>query len=97
MVAYTYGPLLGILLAAILPVRTHLWGLLVGVVCSVFLVSWFRPEIPSLLIALDYKQLADAFVASRPALASEWFFPLNAMITLVCGMIGGFFFSSKTK
>jgi len=96
MVAYTYGPLLGILLAAILPIRTHLWGLLVGVVFSVLLVSWFRPEIPSLLIALDYKQLADAFVVSRPGVASEWFFPLNAIFTLVCGIIGGLLVSKKS-
>jgi len=97
MVAYTYGPLLGILLAAILPIRTHLWGLLVGVVCSVCLVLWFRPEIPSLLKALDYKALADAFVATQPSLTSEWFFPLNAMLTLVCGVIGGFLFSEEAE
>lgn len=89
MVAYTYGPLLGVLLAAIFPIRSHLWGLLLGVFFSVVLVSWFRPELPLILELLEFKGLAEWVVYSRPAWASEWFFPLNAGLTLACGILSG--------
>jgi len=87
MVAYTYGPLLGILAAAILPVKTRPWGLVMGTVFSVLLVSWFRPELPLILDALHLKSAAEFVVRTRPSLASEWFFPLNASLTLICGML----------
>ncbi len=89
MVAYTYGPLLGVLLAAILPVRVSTPGLLLGTLVSIMLVAWTRPELIQLLNALDLKELADQVVASRINLASEWFFPVNAGLTLICGLLGG--------
>lgn len=89
MVAYTYGPLLGVLLAAICPVRISTPGLMLGTALSVVLVSWFRPELPQLFIAIDLEGLARQVIASRPRLASEWFFPVNASLTLACGMLGG--------
>lgn len=89
MVAYTYGPLLGVLLAAILPIRVNGWGLVIGTFASVMLVSWFRPELPLLLGAFQWHELKAFVLDSRPALASEWFFPLNASLTLICGAIGG--------
>jgi len=94
MVAYTYGPLLGVLLAAIFPFRSHISGLLLGSLFSVILVSWFRPELPLILESLDFKSLADAVKASRPRWASEWFFPVNAALTLGCGMLAGLIFGS---
>lgn len=89
MVAYTYGPLLGVLLAAVFPIRSHIGGLVLGVIFSVVLVAWFRPELPLILDALDFKQLGETIIASRPQWASEWFFPLNAGLTLGCGILGG--------
>jgi len=83
------GPLLGVLLAAVSPIRSHIGGLLLVVFLSVILVSWFRPELPLVLAALDFKTLGDAVIASRPQWASEWFFPLNAGLTLICGILGG--------
>ena len=91
MVAYTYGPLLGVLLAALVPMRSNIKGLLVGTVCSVLLVSWFRPELPLILESMNLKELGQSIVDSRPKLASEWFFPINAGLTLLCGLVfGGF-------
>lgn len=89
MVAYTYGPLLGVLLAAVLPIRSHLSGLVLGAVFSVLLVSWFRPELPLILELIHLESLAESIVASRPKLASEWFFPINASLTLICGVLSG--------
>ena len=95
MVAYTYGPLMGVLLAAILPFRVHISGLVVGTFLSVLLVSWFRPELPMLLDLAGLKSLSEAIISSRPALTSEWFFPLNASLTLVCGVLSFFLLGKK--
>ncbi len=80
MVAYTYGPLLGILLAAILPGRRSFEGILVGVGISILMVAWVRPELPRVLEALNVQ--TGWLVESRPALAFPWFYPINAAITL---------------
>lgn len=95
MVAYTYGPLLGVLLAALVPYRASIVGLVFGTACSVLLVSWFRPELPLILDSLSMKDLAQQIIESRPKLASEWFFPINAGLTLLCGLVFGGFKSIK--
>jgi len=87
MVAYTFGPLLGILLASLLPIRPHVSGLIVGCLGSFLIVAFFRPELPNLLNFLNYKEGADWILAHRPKLASEWFFPINASITLGCAVL----------
>ncbi len=91
MVAYTYGPLLGVLLAALVPYRASIHGLIIGALLSILLVSWFRPELPLILESLSMSGFAEMIVDSRPKLASEWFFPINASLTLLCGLLlGGF-------
>ena len=93
MVAYTYGPLLGVLMAALLPWKSSTWGLVIGTVFSILLVAWFRPELMITLESMNMKDLAIILTESRPKLASEWFFPLNAAITFFCGWLGGCFTS----
>ncbi|RPJ33900.1 MAG: hypothetical protein EHM17_08640 [Verrucomicrobiaceae bacterium] len=83
MVAYTYGPLLGILLAAILPGRRSLNGLLAGTALSILLVAWIRPELGQLLDAIGLQPLADSLRGSQPQLAFPWFYPVNAAITFI--------------
>jgi SSS family transporter len=87
MVAYTYGPLLGILLAAILPGRRSLNGLMIGVCISVLVVAWVRPELRQLLASLGATGMADALLASRPTIADPWFYPINTAITLLCACL----------
>lgn len=87
MVAYTFGPLLGILLAAIFIPKARFSGLLIGTLLSIAFVAWFRPELPLILEALGNTEAATAVTTSRPGLASEWFFPINAAITLCCGYL----------
>ena len=77
MVAYTYGPLLGVLMAALLPWKSSTWGLIVGTVMIV-------------LESIGMRGIAESLMEMRPKLASEWFFPLNAAITYCCGWFGGF-------
>jgi SSS family solute:Na+ symporter len=90
MVAYTYGPLLGVLAAAILPIKVSTKGLIVGATLSILLVSLFRPELPLILDALGFDSWGEQLMAWRPSLTSEWFFPLNASITLFCGWFAVF-------
>ncbi|QTN33220.1 sodium/solute symporter [Akkermansiaceae bacterium] len=87
MVAYTYGPLLGVLLAAILPGRRSVRGLFVGVAASVLIVAWMRPELGQILSAVGLGHLADTLSSFRPGIAFPWFYPLNAAITFLCGML----------
>ncbi len=82
MVAYTYGPLLGVLLAAILPGRRNIKGLFAGVIASVLMVTWLRPELGQLLDAIGLGGLAERIAGTQPAIAFPWFYPINAAITL---------------
>lgn len=87
MVAYTFGPLLGVLLAAIfLRGRNVTPGLIVGSVLSVLFVTWFRDELLIGLELMELDGLAASVKASRPKLVSEWFFPINAALTFLCGL-----------
>ncbi len=87
MVAYTYGPLLGVLLAAILPGKRSLHGLYLGVAISVLLVAWIRPELGQLLDAIGLEHWVDALDASRPQIAFPWFYPVNGAITFLCSCL----------
>lgn len=88
MVAYTYGPLLGVLMAALLPWKSSTVGLVTGTFVSIGLVAWFRPELMIFLESLGWGGLATILTDSRPKLASEWFFPLNAALTYGFGLLG---------
>jgi ABC-type branched-subunit amino acid transport system permease subunit len=85
MVTYTYGPLLGVLLAAILPGKKSLRGIILGTVVSILVVAWVRPELPRLLesMGLATQWLAD----TRPQIAFPWFYPINALLTLGCAYL----------
>lgn len=97
MVAYTYGPLLGILLAAILPGQRSLYGLITGVIISVLVVAWVRPELPQFLAWLGADAFAITITETSPKIASPWFYPINAAITLLgaCLPLGGMVGSKK--
>lgn len=91
MVAYTYGPIMGLLMAAIIPMKSSTWGLILGSVLSVLMVAWFRNEVIIIIevvgsyTGLTVDGITDAIKKSRPKLASEWFFPINAALTLLAG------------
>jgi SSS family transporter len=91
MVAYTYGPLLGVLLAAILPGRRNLYGLYAGVAVSIIIVAWIRPELGQILTAMKLTGLADILADIRPEIAFPWFYPINGAITFLgaCLPFGG--------
>ncbi|TAG11618.1 MAG: hypothetical protein EAZ42_00385 [Verrucomicrobia bacterium] len=87
MVAYTYGPLLGILLIAILPGRRSLNGLVLGVVLSILAVAWIRPELSQLAHFFGGSSLSEWMQNSKPKIAAEWFYPINTIITVVAAYL----------
>lgn len=98
MVAYTFGPLLGVLLAAIfLKGRNFAPGLIVGSLLSVGFVAWFRPEILIFFEQIKLPEVAGWIKGSVPKLASEWFFPINAALTFLCGWIGSLLSSESNS
>ena len=97
MVAYTYGPLLGVLFAALLPWKSSTRGLVIGTAMSVLLVAWFRPELMLILGKMGMSGVAEFLESARPRLASEWFFPFNAAITYFCGFVGGLLSSQEDR
>jgi hypothetical protein len=82
ILTYTYGPLLGVLLAAIIPGRRNIPGLFVGVALSMLGVALIRPELPQFLSFIGLPGAAESLTALRPGIAFPWLFPINAAITL---------------
>ncbi|MFU8894177.1 MAG: sodium:solute symporter family transporter [Luteolibacter sp.] len=82
ILTYTYGPLLGVLLAAIIPGQRNIPGLFIGVGLSILGVALIRPELPQLLNFLGVAGAEDVLSRIRPGIAFPWLFPINAAITL---------------
>jgi hypothetical protein len=58
-------------------------GLVAGVVVSILIVAWVRPELRQMLAAAGADDLAKRLMESRPKIADPWFYPINAAITLL--------------
>ncbi|MBU1108273.1 MAG: hypothetical protein KKB51_16490 [Candidatus Riflebacteria bacterium] len=86
MVSYTYGPMLGILLLAIFPVRSSVKGIFVGTAVSMFLVAMILPDAFNILRLAGIDLSAYQIQTSVPF---PIFFPINAAITFFFGWIFG--------
>lgn len=86
MVAYTYGPLLGILLLALSPWKPTLSGIWTGFVLSVALTLYVRPDVYWIFEKAGWAS-PDALRAFRPDLVYAWLYPLTCGIMVVCGWI----------
>lgn len=91
IVSYTFGPLLGILLAAIFPKHINVGALVLGAIVSVLVVFYSRPELPLILDALGMKEVNQWLENNQPGFISVWFFPINCALTFGMGWLGGFF------
>jgi len=90
MVAYTYGPMLGILILALVPIRKSIVGIWIGLALSILLVIYARPDLWNALQAAglmteEFEQI------HRPKLAFPWFFPITTGITFLAGAVPGIF------
>ncbi len=87
ILAYTFGPLLGILLAAIFPKKIRVRGLMVGAVLSVLIVFYSRPELRLILDSIGLSEASAWLLAHQPGFISVWFFPINCAVTYGCGWL----------
>ncbi len=86
MVAYTYGPLLGILFIALTGRKPRMEMLAAGVVLSIVIVLWIRPDLATILNNYGIiDQPEDIF---RPKLHYAWLYPVTCLTTFLVGMIG---------
>lgn len=87
MVAYTYGPLLGILLFALTQRgRGNVW-LWIGAAYSILLVIYVRPDIYNIasMTGLISPELADELV---PGITFAWMYPITTIVTYGFGWMG---------
>jgi len=84
MVAYTYGPLLGVLLLALSPWKVRMGGIWAGFVLSVALTLYVRPDVYWIFEnrGLASKEALEAF---RPDLVYAWLYPITCGIMVFCG------------
>lgn len=86
MVAYTYGPMLGIFFLALAGVPARLGGLWLGVGLSLLLTAAVRPDVYVLLGAFGLVEPAMA-AAARPGISFVWLYPITCLLTVACGAL----------
>ncbi|GAB4249011.1 MAG: sodium:solute symporter [Candidatus Methylacidiphilales bacterium] len=87
MVAYTYGPMLGILFLALTPIRVKMAGIWLGLILSIGLTLWVRPDVYNLLVnygALTPEQVLEI----KPKITFAWLYPITCLVTVGCGLLG---------
>jgi len=98
MVAYTYGPLLGILFLALLGRKISIWSMLAGILASLLVTLCFRPDIYQIALNLN---LTDVPTLTQLALVNDlgeekwemaihyvWLYPVTCLLTFAGGIIG---------
>ncbi len=88
MVSYTYGPLLGILLLALLGRAKRTGGILLGLLLSFGLALWVRPDLYNALAGLGWLTPEEAR-ALVPKINFAWLYPLTTGITFFSGLLLG--------
>ncbi len=88
VLTYTFGPLLGVLLAAIfLRSKTAFPGLLIGSVFSFLLAVYMRPDVESALRGIGVEGFADWLKSIRINIVSVWLYPVSALLTFIGGLL----------
>jgi SSS family transporter len=88
MVSYTYGPLLGMFLLALSPLKRDARGLWIGLGLSLLLALWIRPDLYTILKNFGVIT-AEQAIAWKPAISYAWLFPSTCLLTLGCGVLFG--------
>ena len=88
MVSYTYGPLLGMFLLALSPLKRDARGLWIGLGLSLLLALWVRPDLYTILKNFGFITAAQA-ASWKPALSYAWLFPMTCLLTLGSGILLG--------
>jgi solute:Na+ symporter, SSS family len=88
MVAYTYGPMLGIFFLALARVPLRIEGLWLGVGLSLLLTAAIRPDFYVLLKSMGLLD-AETMKNARPAISFVWLYPVTCLLTVTCGALSG--------
>ncbi|MFH1067321.1 MAG: sodium/solute symporter [bacterium] len=86
MVSYTYGPMLGIFLLSLFFRDIRLKGLWLGLVISILLTLWVRPDIYTILKNFGYIT-AEQATLWQPQLSYAWLYPITCFLTMSCGLL----------
>jgi SSS family transporter len=86
MVAYTYGPMLGILFLALVRVPARIQGLWLGVGLSLLLTATIRPDFYLIFRSFGWMS-AETMTALRPAISFVWLYPITCLLTILCGVL----------
>jgi hypothetical protein len=86
MVAYTYGPMLGIFLLALAGVPARIQGLWLGVSLSFLLTLLVRPDLYIILRSMKLIT-EETMEAVRPEISFVWLFPVTCLLTVTCGAL----------
>ncbi len=86
MVAYTYGPMLGILALALARVPARIEGLWLGVGLSLLLTAVVRPDFYVIFRSFGWMS-AETMTAVRPAISFVWLYPITCLLTVTCGAL----------
>jgi len=86
MVAYTYGPMLGIFLLALAGIPARLEGLWLGAGLSILLTALVRPDFYVLLSSMGILA-PETMRAVRPGISFVWLYPVTCLLTISCGAL----------
>lgn len=86
MVAYTYGPMLGIFFLALARIPARIEGLWLGVGLSLLLTAIVRPDVYVILKSVGLIT-AEHMTAARPAISFVWLYPVTCLLTVTCGAL----------
>lgn len=89
MVSYTHGPLLGILLLAILPLGRDGRGVWVGVLLSFLVTLYIREDFYTILLNKGWMSPVNHLIWTPNHLNFAWLFPITCLITLGTGYLLG--------
>ena len=88
MLAYTYGPLLGVFLLAAVFRRSSPLGLGVGITLSVLFTLWLQPQGVALLKKITNLS-QEQIDRIQPDIHWAWMFPISCLLTVACGLLLG--------
>jgi SSS family transporter len=88
MVAYTFGPMLGLFLLSLMGVQVRMKWLVTGAITCLLISAWKLPQIGHLLKAFGSVDLSEYLLSIQPAFAYPWMYPITTALMMLFGLLG---------
>jgi Na+/proline symporter len=88
MVAYTFGPMLGLFLLSLMGVHARMKWLITGAVCCLLISAWKLPQIAHMMNAFGAEETGQYLLAIQPAFAYPWMYPITTALMILFGLLG---------